>query len=426
MITERKGSTKSVGDGFFDVAVIGAGLVGAVAALAFARFGGVGWRTLLLDKGPLDHREFNAGRAYALSHASVELFKMLEIWDHMATFAQPIESIEITDSELDSPLRPVFLNFSGEIEMGRAGAYIIEHERMAEAIYSAITGFASISGLTIMAPSVLEGLEATDEGGDLIRLEVEGEAISTRLLVGADGRGSFVRAKLGIDVFRADYEQDGIVATVGLSQPHEGRAVQHFLPSGPFAILPLTGDRASLVWTEDRAAAREIAALDDNAFIEEVNKRFSPRLGSVRLLGPRRQFPLSLLVAHEFIGPRTALIGDAAHGVHPLAGQGMNIGLRDVAALVEIVIESHRLGLDFGGATALARYQQWRRFDGVMSAFMMDGLNRLFVNKTPLVREARDFGLRLLERLPPLKSFFVREAAGINGDVPRLMQGKPV
>lgn len=255
---------------------------------------------------------------------------------------------------------------------------------------------------------------------------VGGKVLSAKLLVGADGRGSFVRRSSGIKAFTSDYDQDGIVVTVALSKPHHGKAVQHFLPSGSFAILPLPNDKASLVWSEKRGVAADMCALSDEDFIAEVNKRFSPRLGTVELAGPRNHFPLSVILAHSFVGPRMALIGDAAHGMHPIAGQGMNIGLRDVAALVEIVLETKRLGLDLGALTALERYQQWRRFDGVMSTFAMDGLNRLFVNKSSFVRELRGFGLRLVDRLPPLKEFFVKEAAGINGDVPLLMQGKPL
>ncbi len=405
---------------YHDLVIVGGGIIGAVAALGFSRFGGGDLKILLVDRHDISDQSAHAGRAYALSHASKVLFEMLGLWGEMEEFVQPIEEIDITDSALDSPLRPVFLNFTGEIEMGWPGAFIIEHEALAGPLYKALAGAA---GLRVRTPCQIETFACSLQGASLI---IDGDRIETPLVIGADGRGSFVRERMGIDVFRSDYRQDGIVVTVGLSEPHGGRAVQHFLPAGPFAILPLKGDRASLVWTEQRGATEALMALDDDDFMEEINLRFSPKLGRVSLLGPRRHFPLSLLLAHEFVTERVALVGDAAHGVHPLAGQGMNIGLRDVAALIEIVIETRRLGLDHGGAIALARYQQWRRFDGVMSAFAMDGLNRLFGSENHFVKEARGFGLRLVDRLAPLKAFFVKEAAGVNGEVPLLMQGKIV
>lgn len=413
----------------YDVAIIGGGLVGAVAALCFARFGGAGFRTGLFDRGVLDAPHMGAGRAYALSESSRAILDVLGLWDEMAPHAQPILDIEISDSDLDSPFRPVFLEFSGEIALGKPGSYIIQHEHLARPIYAAVRDVAAqndgrADGLDVYENAGLSGLECSARYAEL-SFE-DGRAVRAGLCIGADGRGSAVREFADIKVHRSDYNQDGIVVTVELDTPHEGKAVQHFLPSGPFAILPLPGDRASLVWTEKRELAAGFCALSDEDFVLEVNKRFSPKFGTVKLAGPRRHFPLSLLLAHSFIGDRIALIGDAAHGVHPLAGQGMNIGLRDVAALVEVAVETKRLGLDIGGEVALERYQQWRRFDGVMSAFAMDGLNRLFVSEQPLVREVRDFGLRLVDRLPPLKEFFVKEAAGINGDVPLLMQGQPL
>lgn len=430
MSAEDKDSNKPfIHELLYDVAVVGGGLVGAVAALCFDRFGGDGFKVALFEAGLLDAgyqtdqpgegKVLYSGRAYALSEGSRAILDVLGLWQEMAKFAQPIEEIEVTDSQLESPFRPVFLSFSGEIEHGRVGAYIIEHERLAAPIYRALRAKTEIA--------VFENSPITDLQRDAQSVELSfkgGEKLRSRLCIGADGRGSSVRSLSDIKVHRSDYDQDGIVVTVALSQPHHGKAVQHFLPSGPFAILPLPGDRASLVWTEKRGLAAEMCALSDEEFISQVNARFSPKLGTVELAGPRAHFPLSLLLAYSFIDKRVALIGDAAHGVHPLAGQGMNIGLRDVAALVEIVVETRRLGLDIGSEVVLERYQQWRRFDGVMSAFAMDGMNRLFASEVPLVREVRDFGLRLVDRLPPLKEFFVREAAGLNGNVPLLMQGK--
>ena len=349
------------------------------------------------------------------------LLEQIGLWSLMKEHAQPISEIDVTDSELDNDYRPVFINFFGETALGQPAAYIIEHEVLAAPIYKALEEHDQIK--------LIENDSVSAMSSDVRSAELElasGALHRAQLVIGADGRGSNMRKLAGIKTVTSDYHQNGIVVTVQLGQPHNGKAVQHFLPSGPFAILPLTGDRASLVWTESRELAPEMVALDDEAFVAEINKRFAPDLGEVSLAGPRAHFPLSLSVARSFIGERLALIGDAAHGVHPLAGQGMNIGLRDVAALAEIIVETERLGLDIGDATALERYQQWRRFDGVMSAFAMDGLNRLFSNDNGMLREMRGFGLRLVDRLPPLKAFFVREAAGLNGDVPRLMKGEPI
>lgn len=415
----------------YDVVTVGGGLVGAVGALCLDQFGGDGFQQALIERRTIELGEpafdaslsenpkFNSGRAYALSESSRAIFEVLGLWEEMAPFAEPILEVDLTDSDLESPFRPVFLNFSGEIALGKVGAYIIEHEALANPIYRALQDASSV---TLIENVELVGLTEKADGIDMAF--DKGAPISTKLCIGADGRGSAVRRLKGIKTIDSDYDQDGIVVTVNLSQPHEGKAVQHFLPSGPFAILPLKGDRASLVWTETRGLAGEMCALSDDDFILEVNKRFSPKLGTVSLAGPRKHFPLSLVLARSFIAERVVLIGDAAHGVHPLAGQGMNLGLRDVAALVEVIVETKRLGLDIGGHVALERYQQWRRFDGVVSAFAMDGLKRLFSNDNSALRELRGLGLRLVDRLPPLKEFFVKEAAGINGDVPLLMQGK--
>ncbi len=411
----------------FDVVTIGGGLVGAVGALCFEQFGGAGFRQALVERSLIEDGEAfekspnlrPTGRAYALSESSRALLDVLGLWEAMVPFAQPIQEVDISDSDLDSPFRPIFLNFSGEIEMGKVGAYIIEHEPLAAPIYKALS---QAKSLKLYEQAHLEGLKNISDHVELSL--ADGRQLNARLCIGADGRGSLVRSLSEIKAITSDYEQDGIVVTVELSRPHNGKAVQHFLPSGPFAILPLPGDRASLVWTEVRGQAAEMCGLDDEAFVREVNKRFSPKLGTVTLAGPRKHFPLSLVLARSFIADRVALIGDAAHGVHPLAGQGMNIGLRDVAALAEVIVETKRLGLDIGGDVALERYQQWRRFDAVTSALAMDGMKRLFSNDQTLLRELRGFGLRLVDRLPPLKEFFVKEAAGVTGDVPLLMQGK--
>jgi 2-octaprenyl-6-methoxyphenol hydroxylase len=228
----------------------------------------------------------------------------------------------------------------------------------------------------------------------------------------------------GIKVVGWSYPQVGIVTTVSHAKPHRGRAIQHFLPAGPFAILPLAGDRSCVTWTEEAERGRAIVALDDAGFLAEVQRRFGYRLGTVQLAGPRASWPLDMHLARAFATNRFALIGDAAHGVHPIAGQGLNLGLRDVAALTEVIADAARLGLDVGSPAVLERYERWRRLDSMLSAATFDGLNRLFSNDVTVARTARDFGLGLIERMPALKSFFVAEAAGLTGDIPKLLRGQ--
>jgi 2-octaprenyl-6-methoxyphenol hydroxylase len=259
------------------------------------------------------------------------------------------------------------------------------------------------------------------------RIEVglaDGENISARLLVAADGARSGVRERAGIASHGWDYGQSSIVATVAHERDHHGRAEEHFLPAGPFAILPLTGRRSSIVWTEEASEAERIVALADAEFHAELERRFGLQLGEISAVGLRRAFPLKISVAREFIAERIALVGDAAHVIHPIAGQGLNMGLKDVAALAEVIADAARLGLDPGSLAVLERYQRWRRFDTMAMGIATDGLNRLFSNGSDVLRLARDAGLGVVERLPALKSLFVREAAGLSGEVPRLLRGE--
>ncbi len=252
----------------------------------------------------------------------------------------------------------------------------------------------------------------------------DGDKISSRLLVGADGANSKIREQAGIPTHGWNYDQSAIVTTVAHEREHKGRAEEHFLPAGPFAILPLTGKRCSIVWTERAREAERIVALPDDEFHAELEKRFGLQLGDLTVAGPRRAFPLGLFTARTFISERLALIGDAAHIIHPIAGQGLNMGLRDVAALAEAIADTARLGLDPGGPDVLERYQRWRRFDTMTMGVATDGLNRLFSNHSDVLRLARDIGLGLVERMPPLKRMFIREAAGFTGDVPKLLKGE--
>jgi 2-octaprenyl-6-methoxyphenol hydroxylase len=251
-----------------------------------------------------------------------------------------------------------------------------------------------------------------------------GEPIVAKLLVAADGARSAIREAAGIRSVGWDYAQAGIVTTVAHERDHHGRAEEHFLPAGPFAILPLKGPRSSLVWTENRAEAARIVALNDDEFHAELEQRFGLKLGEIKALDKPRAFPLGYFVARSFVGERLALVGDAAHVIHPIAGQGLNMGLKDIAALAEVVVDAARLGVDIGQADVLERYQRWRRFDTMAMGLATNSLNLLFSNESTLLRGVRDIGLGLVDRLPPLKSMFIRQAAGLAGEVPRLLRGE--
>jgi 2-octaprenyl-6-methoxyphenol hydroxylase len=323
----------------------------------------------------------------------------------------------VTDSKLDDAVRPTFLTFGGEVEEGEPFAHMIENRHLIDVLVAK----AKELGIDLRAGAV-SGFE---HGKNAIDVTLkDGATISARLLVGADGARSVIRETAGIASHGWNYDQSAIVTTVGHEREHNGRAEEHFLPAGPFAILPLTGKRVSIVWTETAREAKRIVALPDAEFHAELEKRFGLHLGDLEVIGPRRAFPLGLFTAREFIGDRLALVGDAAHIIHPIAGQGLNMGLRDIAALAEAISDAARLGLDIGALDVLERYQRWRRFDTMTMGVATDGLNRLFSNSNDALRLARDVGLGLVERMPALKKVFIREAAGFTGDVPKLLRGE--
>jgi 2-octaprenyl-6-methoxyphenol hydroxylase len=403
----------------FDVVIAGGGLVGRTLALALARYAPQGFRIALIDAEPAQaERTAGDARALALSAATKNLISALTLWGDLAPSAQPIASIEITDSPLNADLRPYFLGFGEELGQNGTGAFIVEHGALARVLAAAVAAEPTIA---IHASDRVTGFTA-DPFNVTVSL-ASGKSIAARLLVAADGKRSRLREYAAIKCIGWSYAQVGIVTTVAHARPHHGRAVQHFLPSGPFAILPLTGNRSSIVWTEDAAEGAAIMTADEPRFLDELTKRFGHRLGEIALAGPRQSFPLDMQIARAFVADRLALIGDAAHVVHPLAGQGLNIGMRDVATLTEIIVEAVRLGLDIGGPVELERYQRWRRFDSAFSAAVMDGLNRLFSNDNAPLRALRDVGLGLVDRVPAVKSFLVREAAGRTGTVPSLLRG---
>jgi 2-octaprenyl-6-methoxyphenol hydroxylase len=405
----------------FDVAISGASFAGQALALSLAQALGRDIRIALIDRAPPAPAPVSDARCSALSAASRHLLQAIGVWTAVADVAQPVTSIEITDSSLGAGVRPVLLTYDNRSADGEPATHIVPNAPLLAALAEAV---ARTPQITLIAPAAATGYVRKEAG---LGLELSGAAaIDCALLVAADGRNSPLREAAGIKVVGWDYPQTGIVTIVRHERPHDGRAVQHFLPAGPFAILPLTGNRACITWTEGADEARRILALDDQGFLAEVERRFGGKLGSVALDGARQSWPLGMHLARGYVAERFALIGDAAHGVHPLAGQGLNIALRDVAALAEVVAESMRLGFDAGHGEALLRYQRWRRFDSALSAATFDALNRLFASDNALLRSGRELGLSLVDRTPLLKRFFVTEAAGLTGDLPRLLKGEAV
>ncbi len=410
------------GSSNFDVVISGASFAGLALARALSQALGDDFTIALIDRGagPGAYGDPDA-RASALSAASMHMLEVLGAWPAIAAEAQPVARIEITDTSLNAGVRPVLLTYDNVIDAGEPATYIVPNSVLHEALVAAVSGVASITWI------------ASAEAQDFVSSETEarlrladGSELTAALLVAAEGRRSRLREAAGIKVVGWSYPQIGIVTTVRHERSHEARAVQHFLPSGPFAILPLKGRRACITWTEDADEARRILALDDEGFLAEVETRFGGKLGTIALDGPRQSWPLETHLARRYVGSRFALIGDAAHGVHPLAGQGLNLAFRDVAALTEVVSEGVRLGFDPGDGQALARYERWRRFNSVVSAATFDGLNRLFASDLTLLRSARELGLGLVDRMPALKRFFVGEAAGLSGELPRLLKGEAV
>lgn len=397
--------------------VIGGGAFAGLA-LALALRQGLGPEIPVIVADPaLGTRPSRDPRATAIVAACRRLFETIGAWDAVRDEAQPILDMVVTDSKLEDATRPVFLNFAGDVAPGEPFAHMVENRRLIDALVAR----AEADGIDLRATTVAS-YDARSDGIDVTL--GDGSVIAASLLVGADGARSKLRERAGIATNGWEYDQSGIVVTVGHERDHEGRAEEHFLPAGPFAILPLSGKRSSLVWTERRAEAARIVALGDEDFHAELERRFGLHLGEVKALDKPRAFPLSYFVARSFIAERLALVGDAAHVIHPIAGQGLNMGLKDVAALAEVVVDAARLGMDLGGADVLERYQRWRRFDTMAMGVATNSLNFLFSNQSTLLRTVRDIGLGLVDRTPPLKNLFIRQAAGLTGEVPRLLKGE--
>jgi len=358
------------------------------------------------------------GRVSALAYASVRMLTALGVWDRLASDSQPIREILVTDGKADRPASPFSLHFDAEEVGADSLGHIAENRHIRSSLHEAV---ARQSNLELLAPRTVKSL-AVEAGGAVVRL-ADGEEISAALVIAAEGRVSALRDQMGVQVIGWSYPQIGIVATVEHECPHNGVAYEHFLPSGPFAILPITGNRSSLVWTEAKAKAPALLALDEAGFNDELARRFGSHLGKTKSAGPRWSYPLSFHLARDFVRPRFALAGDCAHGIHPIAGQGLNLGLKDAAALAEVLLDAARLGRDIGALDTLKRYERWRRFDSFALAASTDALNRLFSNDIAPLRHLRDLGLGIVDSIGPARRFFMRHAGGDIGKLPRLMKG---
>lgn len=401
-----------------DVLVAGAGYVGLAVAVAL-KSSRPGLEVGIVDASPTGVWQRD-GRASAIAAAAGRMLDQLGCWAEIAPEAQAITEMIITDSRTSDPVRPVFLSFGGEVAPGEPFAHMVDNKVLNGALRrrGAELGIDIIEGVAV---------SSFESGGASSWVHLaDGAVIETRLLVAADGVNSRLRDMAGIRTVRWEYGQSGIVCTVRHERPHNGRAEEHFLPAGPFAILPLKGNRSSIVWTERTADAERLVAGDPLVFEVELEQRFGLKLGEIAVEGKPRAWPLGLTLARDFVKHRFALAGDAAHGIHPIAGQGLNLGFKDAAALAETVIEADRLGQDFGTLDVLETYQRWRRFDTVQMGVTTDILNRLFSNDFTPLRALRDVGLGLVERAPLLKEFFIRQASGLSGEMPRLLKGEPI
>ncbi len=400
----------------FELLIAGGGLNGLLLGIACA---GAGLDCAVVDReapaAMLDHG-FD-GRSSAIAYGSQQVLSALGLWPAIMPEAEPILEIRVADDNA-----PLFLHYDHR-ELGTDAplGWIVENRVLRRAL---IGRARALPHLAFLAPLEVGKVE-TSPAAAAATLS-DGRRLGVRLVAAADGAGSRLRHAAGIGIVDWRYRQTAIVTTVHHERPHHGIAVEHFLPAGPFAILPMTGNRSSIVWTEREEFAPRLMALSDAAFAAELAARFGDFLGTVEPVAPRWSYPVGLMLAERYVDRRLALVGEAAHVIHPIAGQGLNLGIRDVAALAELVVDARRLGLDIGDDAVLQRYEQWRRFDAVLLAAVTDGLNRLFSNTAAPLRLLRDLGLAAVDRLPPVKRFLMRDAMGVTGDLPRLLRGQPL
>jgi 2-octaprenyl-6-methoxyphenol hydroxylase len=405
----------------FDIAIVGGSFAGLAVARGLAQAFGPDIRLAVIDRAVPATEHADDSRAFAIWAGTQKILDGLGVWDAIRGDAETVSSIEISDSRLDDAFRPALVTYDARTEDGSPAAYIVPAATLAAALQRSVAGDAAV---TWFAPAEIENGHWDETASELMLRD--GTIVRAALTIAADGRQSKLREAAGIKTIGWPYPQTGLVARVKFEQPHGGVAIQHFLPGGPFAILPLPGDRACITWSAEAKEAARMIALDDESFLAELDRRIGGRFGAITLDGPRPSWPLDLRLPRRLIAPRFALVGDAAHGVHPVAGQGVNLALRDAAAMIEILADAGRIGLDFGNGTHLERYQRWRRFDSTMSASLYDGLNRAFAIDSMVVRAGRGAALGVLDRIPSLKEMIIAEAAGVTGDLPKLARGLAV
>ena len=402
-----------------DIIIAGSGLSGMTCALALQPPAIKGDPRLVLIGAAAPDSGSPDLRALAITRSSQRMFEAMGVWKDIAARAEPLREILVSDSLPGDNQAPTLLHWEYSGDPGEVSAHFIEADDLHRVLTERVT--------KSTARWVKAQIRRIEHDRGLATVETtEGDRLRARLVIAADGKDSLCRRAAGIEIIRHDYAQLGLVATLDHQLPHGGRAHEFFLPGGPFALLPLKGRRSSIVWTENDEVAQAILSGGAERFMDELRKRAGDHLGAMTLAKGPQAFPLSLCVAEAFARQRTALIGDAAHVIHPLAGLGFNLAMRDIAALAEVVIEHARLGLDFGSEATLELYARRRRVDTLMNAAAPDLLNRLFSNDREGLRMVRDFGLRLVDRLPILKDLLMREAAGLTGDLPKLMQGETI
>ncbi|MGH1464651.1 MAG: UbiH/UbiF/VisC/COQ6 family ubiquinone biosynthesis hydroxylase [Cognatishimia sp.] len=399
-----------------DILIAGGGLNGPALALGLAQ---AGFSVTMVDARPIRARADSNfdGRGYALALASKRLLDAIGVWPAVQADAQPMLHVKVSDGRAGEGPSPFFLHFDhAELEEGPMG-YMLEDRYLYRAFVTAVQKENRIT--VISEDSVIS--QAVSDAGVTVNL-ASGKSLNAKLLVGCDGRQSGVAKRAGVKRTGWAYGQTALVCAIDHEKPHGGVAHQLFMPPGPLAILPLSGNRSSIVWSETNDNAKAIHALSDADYLEVLRPRFGDFLGEISLAGARFSYPLTLSVANNFIAERMALVGDAAHGMHPIAGQGLNAGLRDVGALVQVLSEAKARGEDIASPLVLERYEQWRRFDTATLVAATDITNKLFSNDNPLLRLGRDIGMGAVNAMPGLRRRFIREAAGLTGELPKLMQ----
>ena len=399
-----------------DIAIIGGGLAGSLMALAASNSG---FSVCIIDATgtePQKDPDFD-GRSYAMAMASGRMLKALGLWEDLETDAEPILDIKVTDGTVGEQPSPFFLHFEKYgLDEGPMG-HMIEDRHLRSLLQRRLIDNENIKYLSGRR---LED-QSTQKTSSILTID-DGGQVHARLVICADGRNSTSAKRAGVTYIGWKYAQSALVCALEHEHSHNGFAYQHFMPPGPLAILPLKDNRCSIVWTETSKNAHTIMAMDNDAYLDVLRPRFGDFLGEIKLVGERFFYPLDMSVAKSFIAERVAVIGDAAHGMHPIAGQGLNAGMRDIAALTQLCQEAKERGEDFGSQAVLARYQEWRRFDATALALTMDAFNRLFSNDNYLLRSLRTIGMGVVNRLPSTKRTFMREAAGLTGNLPNLMR----